>query len=221
MKRLATKTTIFVSAAIVACLGVVVWFSAGPDTERIRTFGVGVLAQVAYSPDGRHMATCGAQRASLWDVESGNCIRTFKGHTKHVMSVTFSPDGTRVLTGSFDNTAKLWDAATGTCIQTFTGHSDWIWSVAFSPDGKRVLTGSKDKTAKLWDAVTGNCIRTFKGHAYIVTSVAFSPDGTRVLTGSADKTAKLSDAAPVCERCWFCRHCGRLKTAEFRGILLL
>jgi WD40 repeat protein len=77
--------------------------------------------------------------------------------------VALSPDGTKVLTGSADNTAKLWDAATGTVLQTFTVPSLTylpcrVSSVAFSPDGTKVLTGSDDKTAKLWDAtaVTGS-----------------------------------------------------------------
>ncbi|MCH7919763.1 MAG: hypothetical protein IIC50_17475 [Planctomycetes bacterium] len=76
-------------------------------------------------------------------------MRTFLGHTTGVRSVAFSPDGTRVLTGSRDETAKLWDAETGQEIRTFLGHTGWVFSVAFSPDGTRVLTGSRDHTAKL------------------------------------------------------------------------
>lgn len=82
-------------------------------------------------------------------------LRTFgardAGHTSTIISVAFSRDGTRVLTGSHDKTAKLWDAATGEQIRTFSGHTHWVNSVAFSPDGTQVLTGSTDQTAKLWD----------------------------------------------------------------------
>ena len=119
----------------------------------------------------------------------------FSGHTLFVSSVVFSPDGTKVLTGSGDWTAKLWDAATGSEIRTFSGHTAYLPTVAFSPDGTKVLTGSQDMTAKLWDAATGSEIRTFSGHASYVNSVAFSPDGTKVLTGSEDATAKLWNAA--------------------------
>ncbi len=100
----------------------------------------------------------------------------------------------RVLTGSWDKTARLWDAATGKEIRAFKGHEQPVLSVTFSPEGMRVLTGSWDNTGRLWDAVTGKEIRAFKGHKGSVNSVAFSPDGMRVLTGSADDTARLWDA---------------------------
>jgi WD40 repeat protein len=133
--------------------------------------------------------------AKLWDAASGTLIRTFSGHSYWVESVAFSPDGTRVLTGSDDGTAKLWDAATGSLLRTFSGPIGNPIRVAFSPDGTKVLTGSSDSTAKLWNASDGTVIRTFSGHTHSVYSVAFSPDGTKVLTGSGDKTAKLWNAS--------------------------
>ncbi|HUW33497.1 MAG TPA: right-handed parallel beta-helix repeat-containing protein [Planctomycetota bacterium] len=122
-------------------------------------------------------------------------MRTFWDNSV-VNSVAFSPDGTKVLTGSCDRTAKLWDIITHACIRTFAGHTGYVWSVAFSPDGTNVLTGAAfgmafDNTAKLWDAATGDCICTFTAHTEAVTSVAFSPEGARIVTGSYDGTAKL------------------------------
>ena len=121
------------------------------DTQPIGTFGLGLLWSVAYSPGGRYMATCGSQGAFLWDIQTGSVIRTFSGHTGGVTSVAFSPDGTKALTGSLDNTAKLWETATGNCVRMFSGHTSAISLVVFSPDGAMVLTGSWDKTAKLWE----------------------------------------------------------------------
>src|SRR5262249_31533630 len=119
---------------------------------------------------------------------------TFLGHTREVTSVTFSPDGKRILTGSFDRTAKVWDAEKGTERLSLKGHTGMVDSVAFSPDGKRILTGSSDKTAKVWDAQKGTELLSLIGHTSAVRSVAFSPDGKRILTGSSDKTAKVWDA---------------------------
>jgi hypothetical protein len=111
------------------------------------------------------------------------------------LSVAFSPDGGRLLSGSGDKTLKLWDLATGQLLRTFEGHHDLVWSVAFSPDGGRLLSGSRDKTLKLWDAATGQLMRTFEGRSSLVSSVTFSPDGRQVVSGAAEGTIKLWDAA--------------------------
>ena len=104
----------------------------------------------------------------------------------------FSPDGTRILTGSWDKTAKLWEVSSGKLLLSLV-HQSAVNAVKFSPDGTRILTASADKTAKLWDAVSGKLIFSFS-HQDGVTDAAFSPDGARVLTASVDKTAKLWDA---------------------------
>ena len=78
----------------------------------------------------------------LWEAATGQLIRTFKGHADAVSSVAFSPDGTRLLSGSADKTLRLWDVATGRLIRTFEGHADLVSSVAFSPDGTRAAWGA-------------------------------------------------------------------------------
>ncbi|HQZ68044.1 MAG TPA: serine/threonine-protein kinase, partial [Planctomycetaceae bacterium] len=115
-------------------------------------------------------------------------------HDAAISCVAFSPDGTRVVTGSGDNTARLWEAQTGAPVGAVMKHEGIVWSVAFSPDGTRVVTGSGDNTARLWEAQTGAPLGAVINHEGYVTSVAFSPDGTRVVTGSWDKTARLWDA---------------------------
>jgi len=123
-------------------------------------------------------------------------ILTFTGHTGRVNSVVFSPDGTKVLTGSMDKTARLWDAASGALVRTFSGHTGGVYCVTFSPDGIRILTssGDPDNTVRLWSVDTGAQLRTFQ-HNVIVRSAVFSPDGTMIITGSADKKARLWNAA--------------------------
>jgi WD40 repeat protein len=82
------------------------------------------------------------------------------GHRSWVSSVAFSPDGTRVVTGSFDHTADLWDVASGRELHELIGHTDNVTSVAFSADGRWVLTGSNDSTARLWGTESGKTLWT-------------------------------------------------------------
>jgi WD40 repeat protein len=92
-------------------------------------------------------------------------VTTLAGHTASVWAVAFSPDGTRVLTGSEDKTARVWDPATGEVMATLVGHTASVRAVTFSPDGTRVLTGSWDNTARLWSVFKSaqdllNAVRT-------------------------------------------------------------
>ncbi len=109
---------------------------------------------------------------------------TLKGHTDAVRCVCFSPDGKRIVSGSWDKTVKVWDAQTGQEMLTLKAHTGPVSSVAFSADGKHIVSGSADKTVKVWKAHTGQEALTLKGHSGPVNSVAFSTDGKRIASAS-------------------------------------
>ena len=71
------------------------------------------------------------------------------GHSESVNALSFSPDGSRLASGSDDKTVRLWDGATGAPISTLEGHSDYVTSLSFSPDGSRLASGSYDKIVRL------------------------------------------------------------------------
>ncbi|MBN9121480.1 MAG: protein kinase [Planctomycetes bacterium] len=169
----------------------------------------GVLS-VAISADGTRIVTASADRtAKVWEVpaakpegfaKTGTELLTLRGHTDIVFSAAISADGTRIVTGSWDHTAKVWDAKTGNELLTLKGHTGQVHSVAISADGARIATGSFDQTAKIWEvlsakpegfAKTGTELLTLKGHMGSVTSVSFSTDGTRIATGSTDRQVKV------------------------------
>jgi hypothetical protein len=127
-------------------------------------------------------------------VSQANWRPGFGGHHRWVESAAFSPDGSRIVTASWDNTARIWDSASAKEIAVLRGHGGVVNSAAFSPDGSRIVTASDDNTARIWDAASAKEIAVLRGHEGIVRSAAFSPDGSRIVTASRDYTVRIWDA---------------------------
>ena len=129
----------------------------------------------------------------MWDAATGQPVGEPLRHDDYVTAASFSPDGSRVVTASWDKTARVWDATTGQPVGEPLRHDDKVTAAFFSPDGSRVVTSSDDKTARVWDATTGQPVGEPLRHDGGVTAASFSPDGSRVLTASWDKTARVWD----------------------------
>ena len=80
----------------------------------------------------------------VWDAATGALVSTLEGHSEGVTSVCYSPDGSKIASGSWDETVRVWDAATGALISTLEGHTHIVASVCFSPDGSKIASGSYD-----------------------------------------------------------------------------
>lgn len=144
-----------------------------------------VVGCVAFSPDGKTLATGSYEVLKLWNLADNKEAAAWK--TKgFVKSVAFSPDGKLIATGSYQS-VSLWDVASGQP-RLLPGHRAYVTCVAFSPDGKHVATASEDETAKVWNVADGKELLTLKGHAYPVNSIAFSPDGKLLATAAGDET---------------------------------
>ena len=122
-------------------------------------------------------------------------VAILHGHSDSVDVLSFSPDGSRLASGSLDKTVRLWNGSTGVLIATLEGHSECVQSLSFSPDGSRLASGSYDNTVKLWGVASGVPIATLEGHSDSVASLSFSPDGSRLASGYHDKTVRLWDVA--------------------------
>jgi platelet-activating factor acetylhydrolase IB subunit alpha len=129
-------------------------------------------------------STCScAETFQIWDHESGDYIRTLKGHTNTVNSVAFAPTGSHLVSCSTDLSIKLWDFSSYACLRTLRGHDHTISAVLFIPKlglsaneststgidpsvagAQQLLTASRDMTVKLWDVETGFCDQTFTDH---------------------------------------------------------
>ena len=148
----------------------------------------------------------------LWDT-TGKKLSTLRGHAdlpdqplgapprlplsprpfqnqKYVLALAFSPDGTRLASGSKDTTVRLWSTISEKSI-LLQKHTGWTNVLAFSPDGTMLASGSTDKTVQLWDTATGDPLATLTGHLNGITALAFSSDGTILASGSTDGTVQF------------------------------
>ncbi|EIN04856.1 hypothetical protein PUNSTDRAFT_37485, partial [Punctularia strigosozonata HHB-11173 SS5] len=124
---------------------------------------------------------------------TGHLIRRLLGHTHAVLSVAFSRDGSRIVSGSQDHTVRLWNLSSGEQIgDPYRGHTDDVRCVAFSPDNRRVVSGSWDWTIRLWDSHTGLAIGgPLERHTDRIMSIAFASDGSCFASLSADETVRI------------------------------
>ncbi|MEG4491205.1 CHAT domain-containing protein [Microcoleus sp. D3_18_C4] len=159
------------------------------------------LRSAVFSPDGSQILTVNlladkvgmSNKVRLWDTK-GNLkaeLQSRSDRSGGFLTAVFSPDGSQILTLSWDGTARLWEIK-GNLLKEFQAHREPILSGAFSPDGRQFLTASQDKTARLWDT-NGNLLTEFQGHENYVENAIFSPDGRQILTSIWDGTARIWD----------------------------
>ena len=172
------------------------WHSQAVETAERALFWRGChtnrSADLAFSPDGRLLASSGVMRQPVL----GCPQRHQPPDPATPGSVIGSAEPRwRLASGDFGMYSVVagQKTAPGRCVQTIEGHTDRVLGLAFAPDGRTLASGSWDRTVKLWEVVNGRLLQTLSGHRDKVHCVAWSPDGRTVASGSVDKTIWLYD----------------------------
>ena len=164
---------------------------------------------------GRHWQVAVRKNApSVGCGDRRNC--TLTGHTSWVNSVSFSPDGQTLASGSSDYTIRLWDVETGETVKTLTGHTGDVISVSFSPDGQTLASGSGDGTMLLWVVLTQQDPKRFPRMSMLMATSDLVIVATRLgQTGKnpADVNGDLHSGPRP--RCWSVGHECRRTDSEF------
>jgi WD40 repeat protein len=162
------------------------------------------------------VATSGADGDIRVSTDAGALIAHIEAHRDAVTSITFSPDGTRLLSTSEDGTACIWSIPDGKRVAVLEGHTNDVVAGALSPDGTLVATAALDGTARIWDAATGRALAVLPDHeGQGVLDVAFSPDGARIVTAGDDATARTWSSATGEELAAFRGHTDEVLAATF------
>ncbi|NIN64528.1 MAG: hypothetical protein GTO63_07465 [Anaerolineae bacterium] len=162
---------------------VVLALAAGAVTPQVEA--------IAYSPDGTRLAVAGI----VFDAATGQELFSLRGHSQGIYRLAFNADGTRLITASYDGTAKVWDLTPDHELFARPAHGGMVYDVAYSPDGKMLATAGMDGTATIWAAESGEILQVLTGHTDVVNTVAFSPDGQVLATAGADRSVILWDVA--------------------------
>ena len=151
---------------------------------------------VEFSPDGTMLASASGDseryEVAIWNVESGERITTFKGHTAIVWDVTFSPDGAYLASSSKDRTARIWQVSTGTQLHVFNA-PDEVTSVAFTPDGKYFAYGGVDgwPNAAVWLVDTSTWSQVVKvEEGWNIPAILFTPDSLLMIAGGISRNVR-------------------------------
>ncbi|MFD9791518.1 helix-turn-helix domain-containing protein [Streptomyces sp. NPDC059070] len=184
----------------------------------------GGVRTMAFSPDGRTLASSDGRRVLVWDVATGRVRTAYTGPCDTLGAqrlgfthLVFSPDG-RTLAAPYGNQVRLWDVTAGRDLATLTGHSGTVQDIAFAPDGRTLATAGSDRTVRLWDTAGHHALATLTGHTGAVTKVLYSRDGGSLFTVGDDGTLRqwglsLTDPAAAVRK--ICAASGReLTTLE-------
>ncbi len=160
------------------------------------------IEAIAYSPDGRYIATGSSDRTiKIWEAATGRELRALNssntgGITTQIKALAYSPDGRVLASSGNDGKLRLWDTASGQERAVINGHAKTVQALAFSPDGRWLASGgTEDQAVKIWEVATQRELHTLSGHRAWITALAFSPNGQTLVSGDVTGVLKIWEAS--------------------------
>ena len=197
------------------------WVFAPDGRLRYKLRPLGVK-DVAFSPDGRLLATTSAEGFThVWIAETGKSVKALHDAKEGANVVAFSPDGRFLASGGVDSGVRVWTIATWERTYFLFGHTNPVKTLAWSPDGRVIASASPDRKVLLWRLQglvgAGSLAATLAGNDAPVTTLAFSADSSRLVTGGDDGTVRVWDARPDKQLDLLGRAAGTAVAARWAG----
>jgi WD40 repeat protein len=167
------------------------------DKKPVKAAHLSLVESMAFSPDGKFLASGSYQEVILWDVQTGTPKFRLTGYADRVVALHFSPDGKMLATGggapTEDGEIRIVEVPSGkVVVEIKNGHSDQVFGVCFSPDGTMLATCGADKFVKVWQMPSGKLIKTFEGHTHHVMDVGWKADGKLLVSAGSEAPSAVS-----------------------------
>lgn len=147
--------------------------------------------EASFTKDGKHVLSGNhANNVKVWDVSTGNIVKTFAGHEDWIYAFRLTNDESKLITSSFDKTIKIWDFESAKLITTLQGHTDGIYQLALTPDNKTLISVAVDSTMRIWNLEKNVEIASIRPSSKIL-GITISPDGRYLAAGLEDHSIAI------------------------------
>jgi WD40 repeat protein len=168
------------------------------DKKPVKAAHLTIVEALAFSPNGKYLASGAYQEVKIWDAQTGTLKHTLTGFADRVVALAFSGDGRFLATGggapTEDGEIKVFEVDNWKqSVDIKNGHSDTVYGVCFSPDGSKLATCAADKFVKVFSIPDGKFLKAFEGHTHHVLDVGWKADGKLLASAGADNVVKVWD----------------------------